>query len=50
MVLAYNMKVRQAALPGLAELPMPAATACPFCADAEIVARIRREFGWTANA
>lgn len=50
MVLAYNFKVRQAALPGLAELPMPAAPACPFCADADTVARIRREFGWTTNA
>jgi hypothetical protein len=50
MVLAYNLKVRQAGLPGLAELPVPAAPACPFCADAETVARIRREFAWAANA
>jgi uncharacterized protein YprB with RNaseH-like and TPR domain len=47
MAMAYNMKVRQAGLPGLSELPLPAAPEIPFRADAETVARIRREYGWS---
>jgi uncharacterized protein YprB with RNaseH-like and TPR domain len=46
MVMAYNMKVRQAALPGLAGLPLPAAPEIPFHPHAETIARVRRTFGF----
>jgi len=50
MVMVYNMKVRLAGLPGLEELPLPAAPDLPFRADAETVARVRRDYGWTPYA
>lgn len=50
MVMAYNMKVRLTALPGLAELPVPPAPDVPFSPDADTVARIRHDYGWTGYA
>ena len=50
MVMAYNMKVRLAELPGLQVLPLPAAPHVPFRADAETVTRVRRDHGWSHYA
>ncbi len=50
MVMAYNMKLRLAALPGMEELPLPTAPHVPFRADAQTVARVRREHGWSQYA
>jgi len=45
MVMAYNMKLRIAGLPGLKELPMPTVPDAPFSPDPETVDRIRSQLG-----
>jgi uncharacterized protein YprB with RNaseH-like and TPR domain len=44
MVTAYNMKLKQTALPGTRALPAPSPPENPFRANMETVARIRRQY------